>query len=67
MQVIWVRGYYGSHVLKYIEWVEVCRFWKKEMALLQIFIDSDNWLTNNLIIIIIIIILLYILGDTLPL
>ena len=21
--VIWVRGYYGSHVLKYIEWVEL--------------------------------------------
>ena len=38
-----------GHVLKYIEWVELRRFWKKGMILLQIFIDSDNWLTKNLI------------------
>jgi len=46
MLVIWVRGYYGSHVLKYIKWVELYRFWKK---VLQIYLDSDNWLTTNLI------------------
>jgi len=39
MLVMWVREYYGSHMLKYIEWVELCRFWKKGVTLLQIFID----------------------------
>jgi len=37
------------NVLKYIEWVELYRFWKKGMILLQIYLDSDNWLTTNLI------------------
>ena len=33
----------------YVEWVKLSRFWKKRMILLQIYIDSDNWLTANLI------------------
>jgi len=39
----------GLHMLRYIEWVEHCRFWKKGMILFQIYIDNDNWLTKNLI------------------
>ena len=49
MLLIWVRGYYGLHVLKHIKWVELYRFWKKGMILLQIYIGSDNWLATNLI------------------
>ena len=49
LKVLWVRGYYGSHTVKCIERVELCRFWKKGMILLQTYVDSGNWLTTNLI------------------
>ena len=42
-------GYYGSHRLKYIEWIKLLIFWKKGVVVLQIYIDSDNWLNKNLI------------------